>query len=153
MQNTQPITEEAPPVEYGPCRRAPMYYSGETYGRHIIQYPDVERNVGGCVSGIRNKAARRLIRGALKRKFSRIETALALPRAMQAQAREIAKDNRKSTQWARRLYERELAIHTPMYAPSQKELRALRTAKRKLKRQGKPDAISQLVDRLAGAPR
>lgn len=158
------ILSGKPPLEVkaGPRRRAPMYYAGETYGRRrigrtgaktrgrAIQYPDVERYPNGALASKRDKAARRLIRGALKRKFSKVETALKLPRAMLAQARLIAKENGKSPKWGRQLYEKELAIHDPVYAPSQTELRALRTAKRKLKRQGKQDAISMLVDKMAG---
>ena len=146
------IASQQPPLEVkaGPRRRPPAFYAGETYGKYRIQYPDVERYNNGVVPGKRNKFARRVIRGALKRKFSRIESALKLPRAMQAQAREIARDNKKSTRWARRLYAQELSIHAPVYVPA--DLRALRTAKRKLKRQGKQDAIAQLVDRMAGKP-
>lgn len=157
----------------GPYRKAPLYYAGETYGRRHIQYPDVVRYPNGALPSTRNKAARRVIRAALKRKFSKVETALVLPRAMKMQARELASErtekiadyhngNRSTyfastsgdTRFARRLYAQELAIHEPVYAPSSKELRAMRTAKRKLKRQGKPyDAISSLVDKMAGEKR
>jgi hypothetical protein len=134
---------------YGPKRRAPTYYAGETYARRILNYPDVERFPNGGIAGIRDKAARRLIRSALKRKFSKVEKGLGLPRAMKAQAREVARADGKSTRWARRLYEQELAIHQAVYVPSQKETRAIRTQKRKLKREGKLDAIGALVDRMA----
>jgi hypothetical protein len=140
---------------------------GETYGRHNIQYPDVARYPNGALPSKRDKFARRLIRGALKRKFSRVEQALQLPRAMQAQARELASKERDEkiadyhngdrstyfsstsgdTRWARRLYEQELAIHVPTYAPDQKQLRAMRTTKRHDARHGKKDVIAQLVDR------
>lgn len=133
---------------YGPRRRAPMYYAGETYGRRPIQYPDVERDARGRVSGIRDKAARRIIRAALKRKFSKVERGLALSRAMLAQAREIARGEKKGSRWARKLFAKELAIHQSVYAPDHKQLRAIRTEKRKLKREGKKDAIAQLVDRM-----
>lgn len=156
------ILSGKPPLEVkaGPRRRAPQWYAGETYGKRrmgrtwpktrgrSIQYPDVERYANGVVPATRNKHMRRLIRGALKRKFSRVESGLKLPRAMLEQARLIAKEQGKSARWARRLFKKELAIHQPVYVPSQKELRALRTAKRKLKR--KQDAISQLVDKMAG---
>ena len=183
------ILPEATPAEdpigpmYGPARRAPHYYTGETYGtkrntgvidrtgRHVmrgvrreIQYPDVERYPNGALPGIRDKAARRIIRGALKRKLSRVERSLGLPRAMLAQAREIARETpswgvvlidgapaqrTKSPAWARKLYHTELAIHQPVYVPSQKELRAMRTQKRKDKRAGKVDAIGALVDKMS----
>jgi hypothetical protein len=133
----------------GPRRRAPMYYAGETYGRHRVQYPDVERYPNGALPGIRNKLMRRLIRKALKRKFSTVETARKLPQAMLEQARLIAKENGKSARFARRLYAQELAIHQTVYAPTKPELRAMRAKNRKLKREGKKDAISQLVDRMA----
>lgn len=140
-------------VKLGPKRRAPRYYAGETYGRHLINYPDVERYGNGVLPAIRDKAARRVIRGALKRRFSTIEKALKLPRAMKAQARELVHDDHREkstsaqTRRARRLYAMELAIHAPAHVPL--DLRALRTAKRKLKRQGKVDAISALVDRMS----
>lgn len=138
------IASGKPPsdVKFGPRRKAPMYYAGETYGRHVINYPDVERNVNGSLPSKRNKFARRIIRGALKRRFSSVERGLKLPRAMQAQAREIAKENHKSTRWAKRLYQQELAIHrTVPNTPTRSQARAL-------KRAGKTDAISQLVDRM-----
>jgi hypothetical protein len=156
---------------YGPRRRAPRYYAGETYKGLRMQYPDVERNPNGSLPGIRDKAARRLIRKAFDAKHnSRVEQALKLPRAMKAQAREVASEERVEkiadhhngnrstkftstsgeTRWARRLFASELAIHRPVYAPDQKTLRAMRTAKRKEKRAGKFDAIGQLVDRMAG---
>lgn len=139
-------------VKLGPKRRAPRYYAGETYGRHLINYPDVERYPNGVIPGARSKPARRLIRGALKRRFSRVERALQLPRAMMVQARELVHDDHydkstsAQTRRARRLFAMELAIHTPVYAPSGKELRAIRTMKRKLKRQGKVDAITKMAD-------
>lgn len=154
--------EEMKPVS-GPRRRAPMFYAGETYGhvrasggektfrRRQVQYPDVERNANGSVPGIRNKFMRRLIRGALKRKFSTVESARKLPQAMLEQARLIAKENGKSSRWARQLFAKELAIHRVAYVPS--DLRAERTKKRKLKREGKKDAIAQLVDRMTEAKR
>lgn len=137
-------------IPQGPRRRAPKYYVGETYGRRPVVHPDVERNANGSVPGIRDKQARRLIRGALKRRFSRVERALVLPREMKKQAREIAREEKKSTRWARRLFTQELAIHQAVYAPSKAEIRAIRTMKRRTQRVGKKDAIAQLVDRMAG---
>lgn len=133
-------------VKFGPRRKAPMYYAGEFYGRHVIQYPDVERHKNGALPSKRNKHMRRIIRGALKRTFSRVERGLKLPRAMQAQAREIARDEKKSTRWARRLYDQELAIHRTL--PNEPSRAQRRGYARKLKREGKQDAISQLVDKM-----
>ena len=135
-------------TNYGPKRHAPEFYAGETYGRRKMLYPDVDRHPNGALPSKRNKLARRLTRSAFKRSFSRVERGLKLPRALLAQARVIAKDTGKSSRWARRLFARELAIHKPVYVPSQKELRAMRTERRKLKRQGKQDAISALIDRM-----
>lgn len=151
------IRSGQPPTKWqGPRRRAPRYYAGERYSGHRINHPDVERYpanyvpaLRGKTASIRDKAARRIVRGALKRHYSSVEKALKLPRAMLEQARLIAREEKKSPRWARRLFEKELAIHEPVYVPSQKELRAMRTAKRKLKRQGKVDAITALVDRMA----
>lgn len=161
------MSNESDPV-YGPRRRAPHYYVGEHYGnepiggtvpggvRHTkprqIQYPDVERHPNGAIPGVRNKIARRIIRGALKRRFSRVERALKLPRAMMAQAREVARDEKKSPAWARNLYLKELSIHQTVYAPDQKALRAMRTEKRRRERRGEVDAIEALVDRMSKKP-
>lgn len=176
-KNKVGILSGKPPTErQGPLRRAPTWYAGETFGerrigagrRHRtrqgqyvsgqsyktagrpVQYPDVVRNKNGSLPSKRNKVARRIIRGALKRKFSSVERELKLPRAMQMQAREIARENKKSTRWAQRLYEQELSIHTPVFVPSKPALRAMRTARRKAARAGVvKDAISQLVDKMA----
>jgi hypothetical protein len=137
------------PVAYGPMRRAPEYYAGEKIGRQVIQHKDAERYGNGALPGKRNKAARRVIRGALKRRFSKPERAMGLPRAMQAQGLEIARENGKSDRWAKRLYAKELAIHQPVYAPDKKTLRKMRTEARAAKRKGKLDAIGQLVDAMA----
>jgi hypothetical protein len=136
-------------VKLGPLRRAPAYYAGEKYKGQRIQNPDVERHGSGAVTGVRDKAARRLIRKALKRRFAKTERAPQLARDMQAQAVDAAKAEGKSNRWARRLYEKELAIHQTVYAPSKKELRKMRTQKRKDARAGKVDAIGQLVDAMA----
>lgn len=143
---------------YGPRRRAPRYYIGETYGAKRAQHHDVERNKNGSLPGIRNKAARRVIRTAFKRRNSSIERALQLPRAMKAQAREVISDEHydksptAQSKKARRLFEAELAIHKPVCVPTGPELRAMRTEARKAKRAGKltgaNDAIDQLVDRM-----
>lgn len=170
-------------VKLGPRRRAPVYYIGETYARgrgrkgsrapRSMQYPDVERNANGSLPGIRNKAARRIIRNAFGRKLSRISKGLDAARAMKMQAREIASESRVEkiddhhngnrstrfastsgdTRWARRLFDKELAIHQPVYAPGKKELRAMRTKARALKRRQMKgasvnDAIGDLVDRM-----
>jgi hypothetical protein len=144
-------TEEAP--VYGPQRKAPHYYIGEHVGKYRTVRLDVERNKNGSLGGIRNKAARRIIRAAFKDSHSSFTKGLKLARAMQDQARELARTEKKSTRWARRLYDKELSIHQPVYAPSHKELRAMRTAARKAKRKGLSngvvnDAISQLVDKM-----
>lgn len=163
-KNNVGIASGKPPTApQGPRRRAPRYYAGETYGRRArfrvgtggmqkgpgrsIQHRDVERYKNGTVVGIRNKAARRLIRYALKRKFSSVERGLKLPRGMMSQATDIVREasaietrdgktawKGKSPRAAQRLLAAELAIHQPVYAPSQKELRAMRTVKRKEKR-------------------
>ena len=125
-------TQEPAPVFYGPLRRAPAYYAGNTYRGHHINYPDVERYGNGVMPGKRDKAARRVIRAALKRLHSRIEKALGLPRAMMAQALEIAKEQKKSVRWGRRLFDQELKLHTP--APQPVTRAAARAEKRRLKR-------------------
>ncbi len=132
------------PEVHGPRRKAPTYYAGETYGRRRMLYPDVERYANGTVRGIRDKAARRLIRKMFGLHFSRVEKGLRLARAMQAQAREVADDADRSNRWGRRLYDKELAIHQAAHNVM------TRSEKRKLKRAGKKDAITQLVERMAG---
>ena len=139
---------------FGPLRRAPAFYAGETYGRYIVQYQDVERYPNGALPSKRNKLARRIIRGALKNSFSRTTKPLRLAQGMRAQAYDATREEKGSKRGraARRLLAAELAIHQPVYVPSQKELRAMRTQKRKDKRAGKQDAIGQLVDAMAKKP-
>ena len=140
----------------GPLRRAPAFYAGETYGRHIVQYQDVERYPNGAPPSKRDKLARRIIRSALKRSFSRLTKSTRLAQGLRAQAYEASRDEQppdaQRGRWARRLLAKELAIHQVVYAPSQKELRKMRTQKRKDKRAGTGDAISQLVDSMAKKP-
>jgi len=158
-ENKGPLSGREPTEPQGPRRKAPMYYAGDGFikGRPINR-ADVERLPNGVVSGIRNKAARRLIRGALARKHTRVEQGLALARAMKAQAREVVSDEHydrspmAQSRMARRLYESELAIHQEVYVPSKKEIRAMRTQRRKDARRGKKDAIAKLVDRMQGTP-
>ncbi len=147
------ILSGQPPNEVmlGPMRQPPAYYIGEKYKGRRIQNRDVERYSNGAIPGKRDKGARRLIRKALKRRHAKTEQAPQLARDMQAQAREVAKEEGKSTRWARRLYEKELEIHKPVYVPTKKELREMRTEKRRRQRAGETgdvinDAISQLVD-------
>lgn len=120
--------------KYGPYRKAPQYYVGETIGSRQVNYPDVERYPGGRIPGVRNKLARRRIRGAMRRTFSAIERGLLRARALKAQAMELARDDKKSTRWGRRLFDRELALHQPVQMPNQKEARAMRTAARRKRR-------------------
>lgn len=153
LEGREPAVDEAPEV-YGPRRKAPTFYAGEFYGHRMMLYPDVERYANGAVAGMRNKAARRMIRKAFGQHFSRVEKGLKLVRAMKAQAVEVINDEHydksrtAQARMARRLLAQELAIHQAVYVPE--NLRALRTARRKLKREGKQDAISQLVERMAG---
>jgi hypothetical protein len=139
------MDKNEPAEVYGPRRRAPHYYAGESRGRHVMNYPDVERYPNGALAGRRDKLARRVIRAAFGRHFSSVEKGIKFARALKAQAYEVAPNGHA----ARRLLAAELAIHQTVYAPSQKELRALRTERRKLKRQGKLDAIGQLVEKMA----
>ena len=124
-----------------------MYYAGEIYGRRRMHYPDVERHANGTIPGVRNKHMRRLIRKAFKRHHSKVEKGLKLPRTMLEQARLIAKENGKSARWARRLFAKELAIHQPM--PNDPVRTQRRAYAKRLKKEGKKDAISQLVDKMA----
>jgi hypothetical protein len=149
------MTKKIDTDKAGPMRRAPQFYAGETYGRHDIQHKDVERHPNGAVVGIRNKHMRRLIRGALKRRYSKYDRSLKLARAMQAQAREIIADQhpKKSrhakARLAKRLYEMELAIHTPRpNAPTRAERRAQASLLKKnpISEIVDMDAISQVVD-------
>ena len=146
-----------PPTEtQGPRRKAPGYYIGETVGGYRVNYPDVERYSNGAIAGKRNKAARRIIRKAFMKAGSRVEKNIRLSRAMKAQAREIVHDDHEDksrtaqSRRARRLYEAELALHQTVYVPDSKELRKMRTARRKQKREGRKDAIAKLVDALNG---
>lgn len=132
-------------------RKAPVFYAGETYSRHIVQHDNVERLANGTVASTRNKIARRLIRGALKAKFSRLTSSLRLARGLRAQAYSLAREEKRSSRWGLRLLAKELAIHQTVYAPTGPELRAMRTMKRARARKGvAQDAITALVDRMAG---
>lgn len=165
-ENKGPLSGKPPTEKQGPLRRAPRYYIGKTIGGRMrfgslkhgsrmkvggrsTVHHDTERMPNGALAGIRNKAARRLIRSAFKQSHSSFTKPLLLARAMKAQAFEVAVGEKKSTRWARRLLAQELAIHTPVYAPEKKEIRKMRTAARKAKRAGKGDAISQLVDQMS----
>lgn len=149
--NTQ--TQRTDDVLHGPRRKAPAFYAGETYGRHVVQYPDVERHPNGALPSRRDKLARRLIRGALKKAYSSLTKALRLAQGMKAQAYEATREEKGSKRGraARRLLAAELAIHKTVYVPE--DLRAERTEKRKRLRAGLAgDAISELVDRMAQKP-
>lgn len=160
------ILSGRPPTEpQGPLRRAPEFYAGKTFGKkrkgkakgqeRSILHADVERHPNGAVVGTRNKAARRLVRGALKRRYSKASRDLKLPQAMQVQAREIINEQpehadktpRAKARLAKRLFEAELAIHTPR--PNEPTRAERREYARQLKKAGKKDAISQLVDMMA----
>lgn len=151
-----PPSEPEPAPVAGPSRRAPMFYAGERYAGRRMQYPDVQRYPDSYVPALRgkpvsarNKFMRRLIRKAFKTHHSSVDKALKLPRAMLEQARLIAKEEGKSSRFARRFFERELALHDTVYVPSSQELRSIRTQKRKDKRAGKKDAIAQLVEKMS----
>lgn len=146
------MTSEPNPVS-GPRRKAPAFYAGETYGRHVVQYSDVERYPNGALPSRRDKLARRIIRGALKKKFSSLTKSLRLAQGLRAQAYEATREEKGSKRGraARRLLAAELAIHKTVYVPA--DLRAERTEKRKRLRAGLAgDAISELVDRMAAKP-
>lgn len=154
-ENKGPLSNLPPTDLQGPKRRAPRYYIGETCGRFRTVFPDTERNPNGSLPGIRDKGARRVVRAAFKRSHSRVESGLANARALRAQAFEVARDNKKSTRFARRLLDKEMAIHQPVYAPDQKTLRKMRTQARKEKRQKVSGptrpidvAIDAVVDRM-----
>ena len=174
-KNIGPLSGLPPTEVQGPRRKAPGYYIGETVGGRLrpkgtrgaqhdqmkfggnrVNYPDVERYPNGAIAGKRNKAARRIIRKAFMKAGSRVEKNIRLSRAMKAQAREIVHDDHEDksrtaqSRRARRLYEAELALHQTVYVPDSKELRKMRTARRKQKREGRKDAIAKLVDALNG---
>lgn len=157
-ENDKKDEPSTPEVSAAP-RRAPEFYAGKTMGnrgkngkrggRKSIQHADVVKHANGAIPGVRNKFMRRRIRKALKNVNSAVETARKLPQALMAQAADIAtSEGKKGGRWARRLLAKELAIHQPVYAPTKKELRALRTQKRKDERAGKKDAIAKLVDKM-----
>ena len=154
---------KAPTGFQGPFRKAPAFYAGEFYGTkkvisaltkrtvrvpREINYPDMERHANGAHPGKRDKLMRRVIRGALKRRFSKFERGLKLPRAMLGQAIEVMRDEgRKGNRAARRLFAKELAIHRPQ--PSEPTRAQRRAYQKLLKKQGRKDAIAQLVDAMA----
>ena len=142
---------EAESPTQGPRRKAPMFYAGESYNEHDVQYPDVERHPNGALPSVRCKPMRRIIRGALKKRYSSLTKSLRLAQGLRAQAYEAARDDKRSGRWARRLLAKELEIHQTVYVPA--DLRALRTERRKKMRKGLAgDAISQLVDQMSTKP-
>lgn len=157
IEQKQRAAQNRPP---GPGRPAPMHYAGETFGPHVVQYPDVERYPNGALPAKRNKIARRLVRAALKRTYSATTKSLRLAQGLRAQAYEAGRDRardfivRRETppkigRWARRLLAKELAIHQTVYAPDSKTLRKIRTAKRARIRKGLvADPIAALVDKM-----
>lgn len=139
--------QDEPALMYGPLRKAPQYYAGEMYNEHPMNHLDVERNANGSMPGIRNKLARRRIRASFKRKYSTVEQGLQRLRAMKAQAMDVTDNPREG----RRLLAKELSIHQVVYVPDQKQLRAMRTEKRKLARAGKRDRVNAAIEKLVDA--
>lgn len=149
---------------HGPLRRAPRYYIGETVARMRVTYPDTERHPNGALPGIRDKAARRVIRKAFLRRESKVEKGLRTARAMQAQAREVVGDEHYDrsryarAKLAEKLYQKELAIHVPVFVPTKKQIRVMRTEARKAKRAGAKhaspidNAIDAVLDKFGTEP-
>jgi len=132
-------------------RKAPEFYAGERYNEHVVQFNDVERRPNGTIPSKRSKIMRRLIRGALKAKFSRLTSSLRLARGLKAQAFSLAREEKRSSRWGLRLLAKELTIHRTVYAPTGPELRAMRTLKRARARKGVvQDTIMAIVDRMTG---
>lgn len=150
MDNKKIVADEPAPVQ-GPRRKAPEFYIGD--GRlkgRPINHPDVERKANGQVVGKRDKAARRMLRKALKKSRSTTEHALEQPRAMQAQAAEVMREEgRRGGRAGRRLFERMLDIHQPR--PNELTRAQRRSMQKALRKAGKKDAITELVDAFAAA--
>lgn len=158
--------EETGPM-HGPFRKAPHYYVGETVGRHTVNYPDVERNPNGTIAGIRDKAARRQIRGLMMRSFSRIDSRIRkgrqLGQKMLDYAEGVIEEKKLSKKGLRRrakkLLAKALSLHKPV---EQVDSRALRTAFRKRKREVAKErgihvreleasVVKQLADKMYGS--
>lgn len=152
------VTLPEPDPVQGPRRKSPPYYIGESYGRYRTVHADVERNPNGSLPGVRNKAARRLIRKAFGKNHSLVETRIRNARALKAQAVEVISEDKQyrgrsrhaKAKIAKKLLAMELAIHTPVYAPDKKTLRKMRTEARRAKRRGEVDAITALADKYSG---
>lgn len=92
-----PLTGKPPGPWQGPLRRTPEYYAGTHIGRKDILHIEtpvrvIKRGTGFTqkrevrVGGKRDKAARRMIRGKLKKKLSNIEAGVHNAHMMRAEA-------------------------------------------------------------------
>lgn len=145
-----------PPTEWqGPLRRAPEYYAGKTMGKRVrtrngkvggrpMLHADTQVKVDGTY-GKKNKAARRLVRGAMKKSHSRAEK-----RVRDAQ---LLKQEAYSASWngheARRMLDKELAFR-PTAAPQPPKRKAPIAAVQRHVRVALDMAIAKTHDKKEG---
>lgn len=127
---TKILSGRPPTALQGPRKRAPRYYIGNTYRGRLTAAPDAERYKNGVLPGVRNKAARRLIRKASGRALSTIEQKILKARDVRLEIERLATNGHE----ARRYFEKTLALHAPVPQPiPRSEARARQRAARRAK--------------------
>lgn len=83
----------------GPLRAAPQYFVGEFVGRIPSSPARIERYGNGVAVGTRDKAARRLIRKAIKAQASRVETAIRKARDLRREVHSMARNSHEKQRY------------------------------------------------------
>jgi len=113
-----PRSGQKPTSIQGPRRKSPDFYIGETFGvngkgsaggRAMTTRPDVERLPNGKLPSRHDKIARRIIRAAFKRSYSRVEQHVMKARDVVREVEGLA-DNSHEKQ---RYVAKTLALHVP----------------------------------------
>lgn len=118
-----PLSGKPATERQGPLRRQPMYYAGQTMGKRKrtkngkrggrpLVHADTERKADGTY-GIKNKAARRMIREKQRKHHSKVERGVKFAQAIHAEARTLSNNSHD----AKRIYDQELAFHQPVPEP------------------------------------
>lgn len=166
-------TSNEPALSYGPLRKAPTYYIGEAIGCngkgnvkrgyfnaagfYVVNSiaasavrPDTQRHQNGALPGIRDKAARRMLRKAFRNAYSRTEQSVMKAHDLVNEVRGYADNSRE----ARRNVERLDKAHTPkQLVDGRKARQGMRKARRKHKKLwGKAIArMSKAIYELGGS--
>jgi hypothetical protein len=147
---TAKALEETAGPAYGPLRKAPTYYIGESigcngkgsfYGRALTARRDTERLKNGALPGIRNKAARRMLRKAFRNAYSRTEQSVLKARDLVNEVRGYADSGHEGKRNIARLD----AAHTPAKVDDNRTARQqMRKARKHHKKQW-----AKAIDRMS----